>query len=191
MMERVCCMRLSTAGVVLGWIGVVSSFVLTILLSTILGNADVIARSIVGNMTEDAAKYDEIHMGLIVSCSVYLGIFVLNLLASAMLILGTMKERHLMLLPWLINSGVGLILSIIYNFVVLILALSSAQIDRIVPVLIVTFIGLGLHIYIYCGIYSLFKQIQRTREQQQPLINQSQGANVPAQGNSYPSYTKI
>lgn len=63
MMERVCCMRLSTAGVVLGWIGVVSSFVLTILLATILGNADVIARSIVGNMTEDAVKYDEIHMG--------------------------------------------------------------------------------------------------------------------------------
>ncbi|XP_030561069.1 uncharacterized protein LOC115762837 [Drosophila novamexicana] len=191
MMERVCCMRLSTAGVVLGWIGVVSSFVLTILLATILGNADVIARSIVGNMTEDAVKYDEIHMGLIVSCSVYLGIFVLNLLASGMLILGTMKERHLMLLPWLINSGVGLIFSIIYHFVVLILALTGGQIDRIVPVLIVTFIGLGLHIYIYCGIYSLFKQIQLTREQQQPLINQSQGADVPAQGNSYPSYTKI
>ncbi|XP_064543906.1 uncharacterized protein LOC135432254 [Drosophila montana] len=191
MMEKVCCMRLSTAGVVLGWIGVVASFIGTILLATILGNADVIAKSILGNMTDGAAKYDEIHMGLIVSCSVYLAIVVLNLLASGMLILGTMKERHLMLLPWLINSGVGLLFSIIYHFVLLILALTSAQIDRIVPVLIVTLIGLGLHIYIYCGIYSLFKQIQLTREQQQPLINQSQGAEVPNQGNSYPSYTKI
>lgn len=50
---------------------------------------------------------------------------------------------------------------------------------------------LGLQIYIYYGIYSLYKQIQQTREQQRPLITATQGMEVPNQGNTYPSYTKI
>lgn len=46
---------------------------------------------------------------------------------------------------------------------------------------------LALNIYIFMGIYALFKQMQFAREQQNPLIQQQ-----PSQpNNGYPNYTKM
>ncbi|XP_017865184.1 PREDICTED: uncharacterized protein LOC108615297 [Drosophila arizonae] len=192
MLTRLCCMRLNTAGVVLGWLGIVGSLLGVILLSTILGYADVIAKGIVDKMQPEEATYDEVHSAIVIGCSVYLGIILLNLLSSALLVLGTMKERHLMLLPWLINSAVGLVFSIVYHLALFVAAFSSgADFGHVLPALIPTALILALQIYIYMGIYSLFKQIQQTREQQRPLITATQGMAVPNQGNTYPSYTKI
>ncbi|TDG47869.1 hypothetical protein AWZ03_005650 [Drosophila navojoa] len=191
MLTRLCCMRLNTAGVVLGWLGVVGSLLGVILVSTILGYADVIAQGMVGNKTT-VQSYDEVHSAIVIGCSVYLGIILLNLLSSALLILGTMKERHLMLLPWLINSAVGLFLSIVSNIIVLGASISAGtDFGRVLAAMIPTALILALQIYIYMGIYSLFKQIQQTREQQRPLMSDTQGMAVPNQGNTYPSYTKI
>ncbi|XP_023161726.2 uncharacterized protein LOC111593285 [Drosophila hydei] len=192
MLTRLCCMRLNTAGVVLGWLGVVGSLLGVILVSTVLGYADVITQRVLENMKNGGASYDEIHLVIVIGCSVYLGIILLNLLSSAMLVLGTMKERHLMLLPWLINSAVGLVFSILYHLAIVTATLTSgSNFGSALGVLIPTFVVLGLQIYIYYGIYSLYKQIQRTREQQRPLITATQGMEVPNQGNTYPSYTKI
>lgn len=43
-----------------------------------------------------------------------------------------------------------------------------------------------MNIYIYMGIYALYKQIQFAREEQNPLIQHQ-----PTQANGYPSYTKM
>lgn len=63
MLTRLCCMRLNTAGVVLGWLGVVGSLLGVILVSTVLGYADVITQRILENMKNGEASYDEIHLG--------------------------------------------------------------------------------------------------------------------------------
>lgn len=184
-------MRLNTAGVVIGWLGLVGSFILTIVLSVVLGYSDMIVKQIMENMKEtDPKAYDGIHMMLVVGCSIYLGIVVLNLLASGLLILGTIKERHLMLLPWLINSGISLVMSIIFNFVGLITALSSGMPLELIPSVMIAVLTLALQIYIFYGIYSLFKQIQLTRNEQRPLI-QPRAESVPHQTTTYPNYTKI
>jgi len=51
-------MRLKTAGVVLGWVGLVGSFILTIVLSVVLGYSDVIVKKII----EDMKAYDGFYM---------------------------------------------------------------------------------------------------------------------------------
>ncbi|EDW02699.1 uncharacterized protein LOC6560460 [Drosophila grimshawi] len=188
MLTSLCCMRLNTAGVVLGWLGVVGSFVLMILASVVLGNSDVLAKQVMDHMD---VNYEQVHTAIIIVCSVYLAMVILNLLSSALLILGTMKERHLLLLPWLINSGVGLIFAIIYQMAFLFMSVSGGAIGNAFPALILSLLALALQIYIYYGIYSLFKQIQASRDQQRPLIVQSQGMAVPQQSNTYPTYTKI
>lgn len=40
MLERVCCMKLHTYGMVIGWLGAIQSFFVTIILAGILGFSD-------------------------------------------------------------------------------------------------------------------------------------------------------
>ncbi|XP_034479491.1 uncharacterized protein LOC117785526 [Drosophila innubila] len=191
MMNKMFFMRLNTAGVVIGWLGLLGSFVLTCVLSAILGYSDVIAKSFVEKMeVTDPNAYEEIHMFLVVVCSVYLAINVLNLLASGMLVLGTMKERHLMLLPWLINAGLSMLVNILYVMGGFIGLFASPMPEPYINIVLYTAVVLAIQIYIFYGIYSLFKQIQQNSDQQRPLI-QPQAEAVPHQTTTYPNYTKI
>ncbi|XP_017077033.1 uncharacterized protein LOC108111906 [Drosophila eugracilis] len=187
MLTSVFCMRLNTYGVVIGWLGVIFSFLATILLSVALGFVDEIAQEIVKSAQKTDLTVSEVRTGLIVLLSVYLALKVINLLASAMLVVGTVKERHLLLLPWLINNGVILVFAIITHIGVWAQVIGSQMpFLSAVPIILISVGILVLTWYLYYGIYSLFKQIQASSELQRPLI-------PPAtqQTNSYPSYTKI
>lgn len=78
MMKNMFFMRLNTAAVVIGWLGMLGSFVMTILLSAILGYSDVIAKDIVEKLKEtEPSAYDEIHMGeSILSTCTYVYVFI-------------------------------------------------------------------------------------------------------------------
>lgn len=59
-------MRLNTAGVVIGWLGVIKNFVAIIAEGVALGYADVIAHQIVDNSknsTNTTYDYEGVHMG--------------------------------------------------------------------------------------------------------------------------------
>ncbi|KAH8270889.1 hypothetical protein KR018_011305 [Drosophila ironensis] len=187
MLQRVCCMRLNTYGVVVGWLGLIFSFLAVILLATGLGFATEIAQKIAQDINDPNASAEDIRAIVVVVLGVYLALKVINLLASAMLIFGTVKERHLLLLPWLINNGVLLVFAFIGHITLWVTMVDSKEpISSAVPMVLFSLAILALLWYLYYGIYSLFKHIQASSEQQRPLIPQ------PAQqGNSYPSYTKI
>ncbi|EDV55144.1 uncharacterized protein LOC6547103 [Drosophila erecta] len=186
MLSRVFCMRLNTYGVVIGWLGVIFSFLATILLSVCLGFVDEIAQQIAKDSTNSDMTVTEIRSMLIGTFSVYLALKLINLLASAMLVAGTVKERHLLLLPWLINNGILLGFGIIINIAVFASVAESMPFPNALPLLFVIVGLLVLSWYLYYGIYSLFKQIQASSAIQRPLIP------PPTQHtNSYPSYTKI
>ncbi|KAH8348880.1 hypothetical protein KR084_012145 [Drosophila pseudotakahashii] len=187
MLTSVFCMRLNTYGVVIGWLGVIFSFLATILLSVALGFVDNIAQQIVDTEKQADMTVSEVRNVLIILFSVYLALKVINLLASAMLVVGTVKERHLLLLPWLINNGVILALAILTHIGLWAQIIGSAMpFMSALPIILISVSVLLLGWYLYYGIYSLFKQIQASSELQRPLI-------PPAtqQTNSYPSYTKI
>ncbi|EDX07743.1 uncharacterized protein LOC6735184 [Drosophila simulans] len=187
MLSRVFCMRLNTYGVVIGWLGVILSFLATILLSVALGFVDEIAQQIAKESKDSDMTVTQIRSVLVIIFSVYLALKVINLLASAMLVAGTVKERHLLLLPWLINNGVLLVFGIVTNIAMLAQVIGSTPFLSALPIILVDVGLLVLTWYLYYGIYSLFKQIQASSEVQRPLIP----APTQQQTNSYPSYTKI
>ncbi|XP_016940469.2 uncharacterized protein [Drosophila suzukii] len=187
MLTSVFGMRLNTYGVVIGWLGVIFSFLATILLSVGLGFVDEIAQQIVDTQKNTEMTLSEVRTVLVILFSVSLALKMINLLASAMLVLGTVKERHLLLLPWLINNGVMLAFAIITHIGLWAEIIgSSVPLFNALPIILLSVLVLVLGWYLYYGIYSLFKQIQASSEIQRPLI-------PPAthQTNSYPSYTKI
>ncbi|XP_043643086.1 uncharacterized protein LOC122613127 [Drosophila teissieri] len=186
MLSRVFCMRLNTYGVVIGWLGVILSFLATILLSVALGFVDEIAQQIAKESKDPDMTTTQIRSMLIIVFSVYLALKVINLLASAMLVAGTVKERHLLLVPWLINNGVLLVFGIVANIAILAQVIESTPFVSALPLILVDVGLLVLSWYLYYGIYSLFKQIQASSEIQRPLIPPP-----TQQTNSYPSYTKI
>ncbi|KAH8291354.1 hypothetical protein KR054_010949 [Drosophila jambulina] len=187
MLTSVFCMRLNTYGVVIGWLGVIFSFLATILLSVALAFVDEIAQQIVDTKPSDHMQLDQVHTILVIGLSVYLALKVINLLASVMLVVGTVKERHLLLLPWLINNGVLLGFAIVAHLGLWaqVISVPVPFLDAL-PIILFSMAALALGWYLYYGIYSLFKQIQVTSDIQRPLI-----APAAQQTNSYPSYTKI
>ncbi|XP_016991429.1 uncharacterized protein LOC108053332 [Drosophila rhopaloa] len=187
MLTSVFCMRLSTYGVVIGWLGAIFSFLATILLAVGLGFVDEIAQQIVESGKNPDMSVSEVRSVLIIFFSVYLALKVINLLASVMLVVGTVKERHLLLLPWLINNGVLLAFGIIANISLWAQIIeSSMPFMSALPAILLSVFMLVLGWYLYYGIYSLFKQIQGSSEMQRPLIPPP-----TQQANTYPSYTKI
>ncbi|XP_017125923.1 uncharacterized protein LOC108145193 [Drosophila elegans] len=187
MLSRVFCMRLNTYGVVIGWLGAILSFLATILLAVALGFVDEIAQQIVDANKNPDVTVSQVRSVLIIIFSVYLALKVINCLASVMLVVGTVKERHLLLLPWLINNGVLLVTGIIAHITLWAeLIESSTPFINALPVILLSLSMLVLAWYLYYGIYSLFKQIQASSEIQRPLIPPP-----TQQTNSYPSYTKI
>ncbi|KAH8246574.1 hypothetical protein KR032_002837 [Drosophila birchii] len=169
MLNSVCGMRLNTYGVGLGWIGVIFSFLAVILTSIGLGNADAIAQQIVKDSQNTKMTVDEVRTALVIVLSIYLALQVINLLASGMLIVGTLKERHLYLLPWLFNNGVTLIFGIATQ-IGMFVQLSSVSFTSALPSILVSVVSIALSWYLYYGIYSLYKQIQRNSDLQRPLI---------------------
>lgn len=66
MVESLFFMRLNTAGVVIGWLGVVRNFVAIIAEGIALGYADVIAHQIIENTKNNPNtnyEYEGVHMG--------------------------------------------------------------------------------------------------------------------------------
>ncbi|XP_030381209.1 uncharacterized protein LOC115629047 [Scaptodrosophila lebanonensis] len=167
MMVNWCRMRLHTVGVTIGWIGIMVSILSIILLSLILVLVDEVAMFVVPDLARKLPllSFSGFRTGLVIMCGVWLGFSIINLLASAMLLMGTVQENHLMLVPWLINSGAALVINIIrHPFTWFAFA------DEVGPCIVFSVVTLILQFYIYFGIYSLYKHIKAKKDQQRQFI---------------------
>ncbi|XP_037930606.1 uncharacterized protein LOC119665456, partial [Teleopsis dalmanni] len=155
-----------------------------VLFSVCLANIDEVTKVVIDHLNDTSIPEERIHSGIVIISSLYVTINAINLIASILLIFGTIKERHLLLLPWLINSGVSLFFNGLYFITILVLGISVGSAFSSVAVSIISGgISLALQIFIWYGMYSLFKQIQCGRDQRQYLLHHNRA--------SYPSYTNF
>ncbi|KAH8371546.1 hypothetical protein KR093_007957 [Drosophila rubida] len=158
LIERVACLRVRTVGLVIGWLGVVGSILSAIITICILGNSDKFADYLQKTYRLSADSHDEIRAVIVLYGSIYLGAVIINGLISGLLVFGIKKNRHLMILPWLIANAIGMVLNIL-AFIQAVSAMFKG-----VPGGTFTFFFdifcLALYVYIYWGIYSLYKHIQ-------------------------------
>ncbi|XP_034479492.1 uncharacterized protein LOC117785527 [Drosophila innubila] len=166
MLNSLFCVNLRTAGKTISWISIVFSLILTVAFSFILNEIKPVSYI----SLEDSYALRE---GFIYVISFCLTIALLNLLISIFLVLGIIKERHLLFLPWLICSGIVLTLGTFLNLFCFISSLVLINTSRGYEPLysICIFIVLAFGIYIYCGIYSLYKQVEYSYKQKYPLNN--------------------
>jgi len=158
MLKSLCFMRLRTAGVFIGWCGLMGSALIIIGLSVLLGYSD---------------KIEEIFTMsgfLPIVCGIYLAFTVLNLLASGLLLFGIIKDRHWLLPPWLINTSIHIVFS--FSFVVITsYYMFSSPFGYHFPNIVFWILVLVVKSYFFCGIYSLFKQMKVEHDQQCPVIH--------------------
>ncbi|KAH8275651.1 hypothetical protein KR026_012024 [Drosophila bipectinata] len=174
MLQGVCCMNLNTYGMVIGWLGAISSLIGTIILSVALGFTDHLIHRPIYDPYDPYDSYSSKETALAVlpvaALSVLLVFKVINLLSSVLLIVGTVKQRHLLLLPWMINSSVFLVIASFAHMAMCIglMNTNGAFPQALLPIMLMgSFLALGW--YLYYGIYSLFKQIQASSKIERPL----------------------
>ncbi|XP_055858786.1 uncharacterized protein LOC129921124 [Episyrphus balteatus] len=187
--ERLCCLRLNTAGVVVGWVCGILSLFYIVLYALLISNLDEIIKYIVEQGGSPAEKLDPstVRSVVIAIVAIALTICVVNLISSVLLVAGTIQERHMMLVPWLINNGFALSLSVL-NLIYFIVSCIHVgkSFGMIFGMTLGLLIPIAIQYYIWTAIYSLFRVIRSSRERQQ-LIPPTTGA----AGTAYPSYTRI
>lgn len=183
-MNNFCGLRLSTVGIVVGWFNLIGAVFTTIILSVAFTRIDDIVKLIEDEMNDVNNDEVGIRTAVIIALSVYLTTSIANVIASAMLIVGTVKERHLLLTPWLINAYIFIFFNVLnFIYMIYVAVAKSLPIGSILLALISTGISLAIQCSIWNAIYSLFKQIRANRDLQQRLL--------PASSSSPPNYTSV
>ncbi|XP_062133598.1 uncharacterized protein LOC133843868 [Drosophila sulfurigaster albostrigata] len=189
-LEKVACMRLQTAGVVVGWLGVVFSSLAIIITACAVGHSDKIAGVISKILLDktDQHTHDTIQTFIVLYGSFYLGVCILHFLAAGFLVIGAMKNRHLMLLPWLVLNALGVFL----NILSLLLSTFDTDTDYFPYFFrfLATFIYSILYVYIYWGIVSLYHHIQMNKDAEHEMTCRV-AEPLPQNAPLYNVYSKI
>lgn len=172
MLSSCCCMSLRTAGKIIGWINLVGSLISTVVVIVML--------SLI--RPEEGHKFLGFAAQYVVSF--YLTITIFSLLIAVFLIWGITKERHLLMLPWIICSAISLTSSSFFNLFTFIFSLCQASsIGGYMPLLaLFLFVPLAFGIYIHFAIYSLYKQIQYSSLQKCALGHHSESIAMSTSG---------
>jgi len=195
LLEKCCCFfRLTTGGMILGWLGAVESLVVIILSVFGLVKVDMImehlrnetesftAQSINethlsifrrnrGEMTEGDAMiiergmYAVLTLNLIVNC--------VTLISSLLLITGAIKRNSKFVLPWLLCEAACLVFSslaaVSKSFEMLLY--HENIFEGFATVLGICFL-VGIEIYLYLCVYSLYQLLKSEEKQRQLQMNE-------------------
>ncbi|XP_075166631.1 uncharacterized protein LOC142238794 [Haematobia irritans] len=184
-MNSLCGFRLSTVGIVIGWMNLIGSIFSTILFCVAFARLDDVMKIVQEQIEPGTIDDVGLRTAVIITLCVYLTVNVTNVIASSLLIVGTVKERHLLLTPWLVTTYIFIfynVLNLIYMVYVAIA--KSVPANQIAFPIIGATLSLVIQLIIWNAIYSLFKQIRATRDLQQRLLPTSSAA-------QYPNYSKM
>ncbi|XP_055858788.1 uncharacterized protein LOC129921125 [Episyrphus balteatus] len=153
-----CCMNLRGAGYAHGWLGLL---ILTLLIGSTIKRIYLFDPEKVQLFKNDDFRPEVTRSlnGEIIS----LAMLLFDALVSILLIGGLLQNKHIMLLPWLILRGIGLIITIPLVLLLLLFASLSSDSDEIVAALFAVFITC-LFVWSWIVIYSLFQEIRSIKE---------------------------
>ncbi|XP_065719587.2 uncharacterized protein [Drosophila suzukii] len=135
-------LQLRTFGLVVGWLEVIFFITSTIYWGTI--------------SLLERERHEKSETGHVIRNSFYLAFNISHLLTSSLLILGTIKERHLLLFPWLINRGLVLCGSVMLTNYYMKANDSLSILQCLVFIL--------FNCFLISGIYSLLNDIKKSNE---------------------------
>jgi len=153
MVQKFFCWELHTAGVIIGWYGIVRSIAHIVSFAIMLANFEAYFNS------EMFLSPFEIRQVFIILFGINVALSIIHLFACGMLIAGTTKKNRLLLIPWLISRTFHLIFLIIVIITLIVMVVVRVKYYAVIIAAIVLFYILtGLYFYSWIAIYSLYKQ---------------------------------
>lgn len=178
MLENFLCFELQTAGVIIGWLVTVKSlFALiatTFIYSYIPGyiNGTIVVINNITNQTDTDAGYIGTSTSIVQGLTIaFIALTAIDFVASVLLLYGSMHGKRLLLLPWLIENGFGLMYSILTAVIITIAIASNSEkfgTGHVIFTLITVLVPVLFSAYVWSAVYSLYNWLaivdtQRTR----------------------------
>ncbi|XP_075166632.1 uncharacterized protein LOC142238795 [Haematobia irritans] len=172
-MENICGCRLTKVGLTIGWFTLIVGLIFGILLSVAFERLDYLVQIVERQILTPHTNLGIRNVVISVIC-LYFFLSVVDVITSFLLILGTVKKRHRLLIPWLVCFAIFIILNAALFMYILYLHLRQSmdfQTSTVNVTLILIGLGLVFDIVLWILIYMLLRQITSERNQsQQNLI---------------------
>jgi len=184
MVQKFFCFDLYTTGLLIGWLGLAESITSCIFSILMLENVDTMITP------KDFPDVDivQFRKSVVTILGMYIAFNMIDLLASGLLITGTVKRNRLLIIPWLINSFI----SLLFNAVAIGFALSqvatseSTNYTAVISFAVAAGIIFAIYVYAYLAIYGLYEDIRRIT----PNSEYSSLIDNRNNGTAYPIYTR-
>ncbi|KAI8126920.1 hypothetical protein FF38_01596 [Lucilia cuprina] len=148
------CWSRSTLGVVIGSINVLAYIICTVYIIDVL--VDINRKQERTQQQNDVlALYNTIFVVLIVVCLILL-------LISSLMIMGIIKRRHKLMLPWLIITGISFVVNcarFVYHLILAIIA--GIPLTTVLVVFIVGLVATAFAVLLLWPIYTLYGDIRK------------------------------
>lgn len=180
LLRKFFCFELLTTGLIVGWLGIVESFTSVVSGFIMVENIDVyINPKYFPDTDPELVRRMVINM-----LGANIALNMIDLLASGMLVAGTVKRNRLYLLPWLINTGFSLLLGLLASTLLMFLVFSADKmsITTSVFILMVLLATMGFSVYTWLAVHSLYHLLRSQESEYQRLIDGNQSGQ--------PTYTR-
>uniref|UniRef100_A0A336LRF1 CSON013003 protein n=1 Tax=Culicoides sonorensis TaxID=179676 RepID=A0A336LRF1_CULSO len=160
-----CCFycQLQTGGVILGWLGIISATFSIVFASVSFGFITQIAELIMEKEVNEDAVPTVLGTFIALMLVCFLILNIIALIASICLVIGTIKNKHLLLLPWLVSELGAIILFglfLIFDFFSL-FANNGIDVGEKFLSFVFSFIFLVFDIYLWLCVCSLYHKIKQ------------------------------
>ncbi|XP_034107915.1 uncharacterized protein LOC117570402 isoform X1 [Drosophila albomicans] len=188
-LEKAGFLELHTAGLIIGWLGVIGSVLIFIIAAFTLGEADKIADNLAPENGEESGLHNQAEAAVSFLGVFLMGVCIMSAVISGLLIYGINKNRHSMLLPWLVLGTFGVVFSY-FNLLAALFAFVAGP-HNFLDFLYQVF-STALQSYFYYVIYSLYMRMKMDTGIGSELAPPPAAA-VPYQQNdpAYSNYDKV
>lgn len=136
-------------------------------------NGTIIVVNNITNQTDADSGYIGTSTGIVEGLTVaFIALCAIDFIASVLLLYGSIQGKRLLLLPWLIENGFGLLYSILTTIIVVIAIASNEKMASGSAVL--TFISIVVPVlfsaYIWSAVYSLYNWLAEVDTQRARLL---------------------
>ncbi|XP_059614461.1 uncharacterized protein LOC132260405 [Phlebotomus argentipes] len=181
-----CCFSLKTGGVILGWIGAVSSFLVLVITLIAMCNVDTIVKALVEQTQEKQLDPEMIKTYVQIFLGLYIAVSLIGLISASLLIAGAVRRNRYLILPWLITTGINVVLGCIVAICQVVGAMTH-DIGAGFAVLLLMGAIIAFEIYLWLAILSLF---QHLREEERNSVSPAALIyKAPPPNDGLPSYT--
>jgi len=167
LLEKYFCFELLTTGLIIGWLGLAESLVSSVTGIVMLENIDTYF---------DPAKYPDIDVKTARALFVNLigtaiALNILNVLACGLLIIGTVKRNHLLVIPWLVKNALSLATLCLLQCILVVLLFTSKDTAVVFGIIALVIVVLCFYTYTWLSIFSLYHHLRRGNGEYRPLIS--------------------